>query len=355
MTITFLFPHPVAGPTGGYKVVYEYANRLVADGYKVHIVYSGSLFWQQKSLYFKLTNCVRYVQHLLKGYSCRSWFALDNRVQEHLTFSLNQRHVPSADVYICTSPYTAMYLKEYKISDKYYLIQGYENWGNVSDEMLRLTYHYPLCKIVISQWLKKLIETEENEKCELIPNGFNFDYFKLITSIEKKERYRVTMLYHTMNLKDLPTGFKALELVKQRFPQLRVNMFGAFAKPEGLPDWYDYYQMPNRDLHNRLYNEAAVFVGTSAVEGWGLTLGEAMICGCAVACTDNMGYKEMAIHEKTALLSPVGNARQLADNIIRLVEDDNLRCRIAYAGNEFIQQFTWDSSYQKLVTLINKA
>ena len=23
-TITFIFPHPVAGPIGGYKVVYEY-------------------------------------------------------------------------------------------------------------------------------------------------------------------------------------------------------------------------------------------------------------------------------------------------------------------------------------------
>ena len=42
-SIDFLFPHPAAGPTGGYKVVYEYANRLANDGYGVHIVYSGVL------------------------------------------------------------------------------------------------------------------------------------------------------------------------------------------------------------------------------------------------------------------------------------------------------------------------
>ena len=68
-TISFIFPHPIDSPAGGYKVVYEYANRLVADGHKVNIVYSGSLFWKKKSLYYKLTNCVRYVQHTLKGYS----------------------------------------------------------------------------------------------------------------------------------------------------------------------------------------------------------------------------------------------------------------------------------------------
>lgn len=43
-SIVILFPHPTAGPTGGYKVVYEYANRLANDGYDVHIVYSGSIF-----------------------------------------------------------------------------------------------------------------------------------------------------------------------------------------------------------------------------------------------------------------------------------------------------------------------
>ena len=47
--VVFLFPRPTAGPTGGYKVVYEYANRLANDGYGVHIVYSVSiqpLFWR---------------------------------------------------------------------------------------------------------------------------------------------------------------------------------------------------------------------------------------------------------------------------------------------------------------------
>jgi glycosyltransferase involved in cell wall biosynthesis len=347
-TITFIFPHPLDGPTGGYKVVYEYANRLVADGHKVNIVYSGSLFWRKKSLYFKLTNCVRYIQILLKGYGCRKWFNLDKRVKEQLTFSLNYRHVPKSDIYICTSPYTAMYVKDYPTENKYYFIQGYENWGAVTDKMLRETYHYPLKKIVISKWLQEIIENEEKEKCTLIYNGFNFNDFKEDIKICDKDKHCVTMLYHTIELKGAKYGLEALEIVKKEIPQLRANLFGTPTTPAELPDWITYNQQPSKEKLNEIYNNGGIFIGTSNIEGWGLPIGEAMICGAAVACTNNKGYLEMAKDGETALVSPIRDAQALANNIIRLIKEDELRHRIARNGNEFIKQFDWDSSYEKL-------
>lgn len=352
-TITFIFPHPVNGPTGGYKVVYEYANRLVADGHRVNIVYSGSLFWRKKSLYFKLTNCARYIQMLIKGYGCRKWFKLNKRVKEHLTLSLNYRHIPQSDIYICTSPYTAMYVKDYPTESKYYFIQGYENWGAVTDEMLRETYHYPLKKIVISKWLQKIIENEEREKCTLIYNGFNFNDFKEDIKISDKDKHSVTMLYHTLELKGAKYGLEALEIVKKEIPQLRANLFGTPTTPARLPDWITYNQQPSKEKLNEIYNNGAIFIGTSNIEGWGLPIGEAMICGAAVACTNNKGYLEMAKDGETALVSPIRDAQALANNIIRLIKDDELRHRIARNGNEFIKQFKWDSSYKKLKETLN--
>ena len=346
-TITFIFPHPVAGPTGGYKVVYEYANRLVANGHKVNIVYSGSLFWKKKSLYFKLTNCVRYLQMLIKGYGCRKWFKLDKRVKEYLTLSLNYRHVPKSDIYICTSPYTAMYVKDYPTENKFYLIQDYESWGAVTDEKLIETYHYPLKKIVISTWLAQLMK-ECNCDYTLIPNGFDFEYFKKIKSFEDRDKYTIGMMYRPAEVKGCRYGFEALDIVKKFFPKLRVNIFGIEPRPHYLPDWYNYFQSPDKDIHNKIYNESAIYIGCSNIEGWGLPIGEAMICGAAVACTNNKGYLEMAKDGETALVSPIKDAQALAKNIIRLIEDDELRHRIATNGNGFIKQFKWDCSYKKL-------
>lgn len=350
--IVFLFPHPAVGPTGGYKVVYEYANRLAADGYQVGIVYSGSIYWNRKSLFHKMTCCIRYIQKQLQGYSCRSWFTLDERIDEHFTFSLNQRHVPKADIYVATSPYTAYYLNEYDHSSKkFYFIQGYENWGEGLKAILHDTYHYPFQKVVIARWLKEMLKKQFQEESIWIPNGFDFSKFRKTIAVEKKNPFMVSMLYHQMELKDCAIGFRAFEIVKERFGNLRVSLFGVPERPKDLPDWYDYYKRPSDELHNRLNNEAAIFIGTSKTEGWGLTVGEAMMCGQAVCCTDNAGYQEMAIDGETALVSPVGDSEAMANNIIRLIEDEELRYRIANDGYQFIQRFTWEESYHKLKTL----
>ena len=71
-----------------------------------------------------------------------------------------------------------------------------------------------------------------------------------------------------------------------------------------------------------------------------------MLCGQAVACTDNRGFREMAKDGDTALLSPVNDAEVLAANIIRLIEDDELRYRIAQNGMEFIKHLSIDNSYE---------
>ena len=162
------------------------------------------------------------------------------------------------------------------------------------------------------------------------------------------------MLYHKHERKDCKTALEALSIVKQKYPQIRVLAFGACPNP-GLPDWYIYHQRPNSEEHLSINNEAAIYVGSSKIEGFGLTVGEAMLCGEAVACTNNLGYQEMAKHEKTALLSPIMNPQLLAGNIIRLIENDDLRIKLAYSGMKYIKEnFTWDKSHTMLVNLINQ-
>lgn len=350
-TITFLLPGHGVQACGGYKVVYEYANRLAADGCQVHIAYAGSLFWKKKTLYFKLTNIVRYLQQWLKGYSCRRWFTLDSRVKEHWCFSLSEQHVPKSDIYVATSPYTAMYLKDYKTTAKrFYFIQGYENWGDVTDKRLRETYHYPLHKIVISSWLQKIME-EEQEPCTKISNGFDFSYFKKEIEPESRNALCLSLCHHESAGKGCWYAYEALEQVRQKYPQLHVLIFSAYAKPINLPDWYTFHRMPKRELHNTINNKASIFLAPSLDEGWGLTVGEAMMCGQAVVCTDNRGFREMAEHEVNALMVPTKDSKALADAIIRLIEDDALRIRLAKAGYASIQRFTWDTSYAILSEL----
>ena len=351
--IVFLLPGSAWKPIGGLKVVYEYANRMVNDGYAVTITYAASFFFSSCSFKKKIRSLVKYVYFAVsRKYTCRAWFDLDNRIREEWVWSLSERQVPGADIYFATAVETSYYLDRYKMVDrvnKYYLIQHFENWS-YSDRFVLDSYHLNLKKIVISGWLQDIMK-QEQETCVLIRNGFDPAYFISYKPVEDRDKFHISMLYHEAEWKGCEDAFEALEIVKRKYPQLMVSLFGGFPEPQ-LPDWMTYYRKPDRTLHNRIYNESSIYIGASHSEGFGLTVGEAMLCGCAVACTDNKGYLEMAKDSETALVSPVKKPNELADNIMRLIENDELRYRIAGNACTYISQFTWDESYNRLKELL---
>ena len=353
--VAFLLPGISVKPAGGYKIVYEYANYLTTIGYDVDIVYPAYVFRYNATIAIKILR-------MFKAFLCfindrrkyTPWFNLNAGIKEHFVWDLSEHQVPEADFYVATYVKTAVYLDKYTSipsQNKFYFIQGYENWFDVTTEQLQATYQLNLRKIVVSGWLRDIVE-KCNETCTFIPNGFDFHYFHKSIEISKKDRYCITMLYHDNEIKGCQDGFKALELVKDKVPQLHVNIFGAPKAPDHLPSWYTYYQLPDKATHNRIYNEASIFIGTSWSEGWGLTIGEAMICGCAIVCTDNLGYREMVTPNETALISPIKAPDLLAGNILKLIENDELRVRLAQAGYEHIQKFNWESSFKQFAQLL---
>lgn len=348
MHIVFLLPGHAQKPIGGHKIVYQYANLFANDGHEVSIVYGASGLFVKDNLKDKVRSVLRYIYFKTTGdFKPYNWFNLDRKIKLYFKWDLKKSNVPDADKYVCTSVETAYFLNEYQcgISDKIYFIQGNENW-KWGDEVVRETWRFSLKKIAISKWLVSLIE-QTGQKAYLVENGFDFDDFNLDNPINQRVNTDVIMLYHTAVNKGVINGFRSLELVKKDIPELRVNLFGTFPKPSDLPDWYTYHQRPDKIKLRSLYNEAAIFVGSSIEEGWGLTLGESMQCGCAVACTDNKGYQAMAINNATALVSRVGDIPAMAKNIINLIENDNLRHEIAEKGNSHIKNFDVKSAYEK--------
>lgn len=358
----FAFVLPTGGERqfGGFKVVYEYANRLVSDGYKVIIKYTFPSKNRQKGFLYNLTKKIFYLFRyiILHDYKPNRWFKLNPAVKQQLVSCCDkiakESEFADCDCVIATGVETSYYiasLKNIPDENKFYFIQSYETWIGVSDEYVMNSFKLPLNDIVIAPYLQeKLIEV--GKESELIPNGFDFEYFSLKNPIEKRNPLHICMLYHTLELKRCADSIAALKLVKEKHPNLIVNIFGFPKRPAGLPEWFHYYQSPNKEQHNFVYNDSAIFIAASRTEGMALPPAEAMICGCALACTNIPGFTQYAIKDKTALLSDVYNVEQLAENICKLIEDNDLRIKISKAGNEFIHTFTWDKAYSKLKTAL---
>jgi glycosyltransferase involved in cell wall biosynthesis len=72
----------------------------------------------------------------------------------------------------------------------------------------------------------------------------------------------------------------------------------------------------------------SVGVNCSESEGLSNTIIEYMGCGVPVVATDTEGNRELIVHEQTGLISPVGDAQDLAAAILRLHRDPDLRGRL---------------------------
>ncbi|MFC3337768.1 glycosyltransferase family 4 protein [Paracandidimonas soli] len=86
-----------------------------------------------------------------------------------------------------------------------------------------------------------------------------------------------------------------------------------------------------------LYARAHIVALPSYREGLPKGLVEAAACGRAVVTTDVPGCRDAIEADVTGLLVPVKDARALADAVIRLVEDGDLRRRMGEAGRQLAE------------------
>lgn len=339
-------------PMGGFKVVFEYANRLVSDGHIVTIILPTSLITGRITPKAVVMKWLRFILYCcIKDAKPESWFALNPAVRCLLVPSLSQTYVPKSDVYFATAMQTSIYLNGYKTrAKKFYLIQGYEFWC-MGEPKLHQTYLYPLEKIVISDYLKMEVE-KVGASAIRIPNGFDFSKFQTDICPEERNKFSIATMYHTEPLKGFYNVLEAIDIVRMKYPQIELLVFGS-EHNEFSESYIQYISNPDCKTLCSLYNRASIYVAASHSEGWGLTIGEAMICSAAVVCSNTGGYLEMAKDRQTAFISEINNPKQMADNILKLIEDDNLRCDIAKHGKKFMTQFSWDKSYQKLINILN--
>jgi glycosyltransferase involved in cell wall biosynthesis len=351
--ITFILPGYLPSPSGGFKIVYEYANRLQARGHQISVVHPRNEAAQSGTMQYIKSHLWKYKLQL-KHRPLIPWFQLHPGIRSMLVTDLREHFIPDADVIIATAFNTSFYVNSYSASKgrKYYLVQSYETWQG-PEEKVKTSWKLPLEKIVISRWLLDLArELGEADQTTYIPLGLDFTQFKITVSIAERRVPRVGMLFHPNRIKGTNDGLAALEIVKEKIPGLEAVVFGTHPRSAELPDWIEYVQQPAPDRLLKLYNSCQVFLHPSWIEGWGLPAAEAMACGCALVAAANKGVFEFAVDGENAMLAPIKQPRELAQRVIEVLTNDDQRVRLAENGYQRIQQFSWDRAVDSLEFLL---
>ena len=91
------------------------------------------------------------------------------------------------------------------------------------------------------------------------------------------------------------------------------------------------------------YAHSAMYACPTTKASFGITLLESMACETPVVCSDILGFRDVVEHEREALMFPCGDVDALADDLVRLLDDETLRARLGKAGRQNAQKYGWPS------------
>lgn len=157
---------------------------------------------------------------------------------------------------------------------------------------------------------------------------------------------------------------KALPYVKKEHPDCACIMVGTgpqlvglinLAKELGLKSQKDIFfvgEVPSYDIPKYM-TCADVLVVPSVFEGFGRVIIEGMACGTPIVATKVGGIPEIITHNKTGLLVPPKNPKELAHAILRILCDRTLARRLSMnAFEEVKNKYSLDIISVKFIQIV---
>jgi hypothetical protein len=234
---------------------------------------------------------------------------------------------------------------------KFYLAQHYEIWGGPK-EKVDLSYKLGLKIVSVSSWLKNIIENELGGDVEaVILNAPSWKFYP--ENRKENKTVRILMPYRKERWKGFSDGVEAFEIARRKYANIQLVAFGP-DQGRNLPQYAEFHRKPAGAELRKVYNSCDIFLFPSHCEGFGLPPMEAMACRLAVVTTNVGAVCEYTIPGETALVSEPRDIKSLAQNIVRLIENEKERNLIAQKGHNYIKQFTWDNATDKLEKIFEK-
>jgi glycosyltransferase involved in cell wall biosynthesis len=207
---------------------------------------------------------------------------------------------------------------------------------------------------------------------ELLEDGFPSEHIEIVNYCVDRElhttnparRSAVPLLGYFGRLKKYKSVehlLYALTIVKKSFPEVQLVIVGdgdnrksleSLAAQLGVSDAVQFMGFVTDREKVEWMQKVWFAVNTSSKEGWGLTVIEANACGTTVVASDVPGLRDAVRDNQTGLLYEYGNVQDLADKIVRLMQDDDLRKRIEKNAYEWASTFDWNVAAEQTLSLL---
>jgi len=217
-------------------------------------------------------------------------------------------------------------------------------------EFLRFYPHYPdedVIPVYLGYDRKVFYPERDPQKAQDIRRKYKIENCKYILSVSTLEPRK--------NLRNLIRAFD-LFLQKSRASNVKLVLVGRMGwkiedlvnEIEGKDQILRTGHVPDEDLAP-LYSDALMFCYVSFYEGFGLPLLEAMACGTPTLYADNTSMPEV-VGDAGLPVKP-DDIEDIANKMLIMYENDNLRARLSEEGLKRCKNFTWEKHARKVIEL----
>lgn len=177
--------------------------------------------------------------------------------------------------------------------------------------------------------------------------------------------HQVVTVARLISLKKIDEIIKAMKIVTTKYPDANLVIAGEGPEMENLKNLTRELSLENsveflgrlqkKDVR-KIQKESSILILNSTHESLPIVILESLAVGTPVVATRVSGIKEVVFQEETGLLIEKGDTPGIANSVIKLFENENLRKTIIDNGKKLIREkFSWEIHIKNLENLFEKS
>ena len=341
------------------------------------------VFINDRILQHKTTGLQRYLIELLKRFppnfiTISPPFILGSKTAHAWEQFILPAKIKSGSILFSPTNTGPIYCKQQVVTIHDIVALDHPEWFSKSKGFLYKNITPPLLKnsqkiIAISEYSKNRIIANtsiDEKKIIVIPNGIDTKFgLQSETSIETmRENIKLPCTRYVLCIgtteprKNIARLLKAWENISKKIPddiwlvltgkQNQKELFSEIAGMNNLPSRVHLTGHVSDDFLPALYAGALVFAFPSLYEGFGLPPLEAMASGVPVL-TGNLTSLPEVVGDAGLMVDPT-DVDEIADGILRLIDDENLRTAYIKKGFAKVSEFNWNTTAAKTWSVLEE-
>ncbi len=223
--------------------------------------------------------------------------------------------------------------------------------GEARDHLQRFRSARPILRkagqlVVPSGYLVDVFR-EFRLEAKVVPNIVDLSQFSFRIRNPLRPHLVCTRGFHTYYSIDVVV--RAFAEVLRIFPDAQLDLVGGGpeeAEIRGLVrelkvSGINFCGVASRQEIGRFYDQADIFINASRVDNMPVSILEAFASGTPVVTSAPEGIRYLVEHERTGLLSEVGDPQALAENVVRLLCNSDLTTHIVSNAHEESRRYSW--------------